>query len=122
MTTQKRVVQSKIDLYSILKNIKKNNKKICGIGAPARASTLINFVGLDENIIDYVVEIDGSKKIGYYMPGTKIPIFSEKKLLINQPEYAVIFSWHIAAELKSKLKKRGYKGKFIVPLPTPYII
>ena len=119
---KKRVVQSKIDLYSILKNIKKNNNKICGIGAPARASTLINFVGLDENIIDYVVEIDGSKKIGNYMPGTKIPIFPEKRLLIDQPKYAVIFSWHIAAELKSKLKKRGYKGKFIVPLPTPYII
>ena len=119
---KREVVQSKINLYSILKNIKNSNKKICGIGAPARASTLINFVGLDENIIDYVLEIDGSKKIGNYMPGTKIPIFSEKKLFVDQPDYAIIFSWHIAAELKSKLRKKGFKGKFIVPLPTPRII
>ena len=56
------------------------------------------------------------------MPGTKIPIFSEKKLFIDQPDYAIIFSWHIAAELKSKLRKKGFKGKFIVPLPTPRII
>lgn len=118
---RKRVVQSKIDLYAILKNIKSKNKKICGIGAPARATTLINYIGLDENIIDYVFEVEGSKKIGNYIPGTKIPILSEKKLFIDQPDFAILLSWHITSELKSKLRKRGFKGKFIVPLPTPYI-
>lgn len=115
------VFKSKINLYSILKNIKNKNKKICGIGAPARASTLINYIGLDENIIDYVLEIEGSKKIGNYIPGTKIPIMSEKKLFIDQPDFAILFSWHIASELKKKLRKRGFKGKFIVPLPNPSI-
>jgi len=119
---RKNVVKSKINLYSILKNIKNKNKKICGIGAPARASTLINYVGLDETIVDYVLEIEGSKKIGNYIPGTKIPILSEKKLFVDQPDFAILFSWHIAAELKTKLKKRGFKGKFIVPLPAPYIM
>ena len=118
---RRNVFKSKINLYSILKNIKKKNKKICGIGAPARASTLINYIGLDENIIDYVLEIEGSKKIGIYIPGTKIPILSEKKLFIDQPDFAILFSWHIGSELKKKLRKRGFKGKFIVPLPTPSI-
>ncbi len=118
---RKNVFKSKINLYSILKRIKNKNKKICGIGAPARASTLINYIGLDENIIDYVLEIEGSKKIGNYIPGTKIPILSEKKLFVDQPDYAILFSWHIASELKIKLRKRGFKGKFIIPLPTPYI-
>ena len=118
---RKNVFRSKINLYSILKNIKKRNKKICGIGAPARASTLINYIGLDENIVDYVLEIEGSKKIGNYIPGTKIPILSEKKLFADQPDFAILFSWHIASELERKLKKKGYKGKFIVPLPKPYI-
>ena len=118
---RKNVFRSKINLYSILKNIKNSNKKICGIGAPARASTLINYIGLDENIIDYVLEIEGSKKIGNYIPGTKIPILSEKKLFTDQPDFAILFSWHLASELKRKLKKKGYKGKFIIPLPQPYI-
>ena len=118
---RKNVFKSKINLYSILKNIKNKNKKICGIGAPARASTLINYIGLDENIIDYVLEIEGSKKIGNYIPGTKIPILSEKKLFVDQPDFAILFSWHIASELKKKLRKRGFRGKFIIPLPTPYI-
>jgi len=118
---RKNVFKSKINLYSILKRIKNKNKKICGIGAPARASTLINYIGLDENIIDYVLEIEGSKKIGNYIPGTKIPILSEKKLFVDQPDYAILFSWHIASELKIKLRKRGFKGKFIIPLPAPCI-
>ena len=91
------------------------------MGAPSRASTLISYVGLDENIIDCVLEIDGSYKIGNYIPGTKIPIISEKKLYKNQPEFVILFSWHIAAELKKNLKKNGYKGKFIIPLPYPKI-
>ena len=56
------------------------------------------------------------------MPGTKIPIISEKKLFTDKPDYALMFSWHIASELKAKLKKKGFKGKLIVPLPQPKII
>ena len=118
---RKNVFRSKINLYSILKNIKNRNKKICGIGAPARASTLINYIGLDENIVDYVLEIEGSKKIGNYIPGTKIPILSEKKLFTDQPDFAILFSWHLTAGLKRKLRQKGYKGKFIIPLPKPYV-
>ena len=102
--------------------LKKKNKRICGISAPSRSSTLISYVKLDENIIDYILEINGSKKIGKYMPGTKIPILNEKILYKEQPEYALIFSWHISKEIIRNLRKRGYKGKFIIPLPDPKII
>ena len=118
---KKNVVSSKLDLYQMLQKIKINKNKIYGIGAPSRASTLINYVGLDENIIECVLEIDGSYKIGNYIPGKKIPILSEKKLYSDPPDYVVLFSWHIASELKLNLKKRGYKGKFIIPLPYPKI-
>ena len=118
---KKNVVQSKLNLYSILKKLKNENKKIYGIGAPSRASTLINYVGLDENIIDCVLEIEGSYKIGSYIPGKKIPILSEKKLYNDPPDFVILFSWHIASELKLNLRKKGYKGKFIIPLPQPKI-
>ena len=105
----------------MLKKIKNGKKKIYGIGAPSRASTLINYVGLDENIIECVLEIDGSYKIGNYIPGKKIPILSERKLYNDPPDFVILFSWHIAPELKLNLKKKGYKGKFIIPLPYPKI-
>ena len=56
------------------------------------------------------------------MPGTRIPVLEETILYEKQPEYALLFSWHIADELIPKIKKNGYRGKFIIPLPEPRIV
>ncbi len=117
-----RVVSSKLELYALLHEIKAKKARVYGIGAPSRASTLVNYVGLDEGLVDAVLEIKGSYKIGKYMPGTLIPVRDEESLFAEQPEYALLFSWHIADELIPKLKAKGFKGKFIVPLPQPRIV
>ena len=51
------------------------------------------------------------------MPRTLIPVLDEKKLYEDQPEYVLILAWHIADNLMKILKRNGYKGKFIIPLP-----
>ncbi len=122
MEFKNRVVLSKMQLYSLLLGIKGKGQKIYAIGAPSRASTLINYVGLDDGIIDCVLEVKGSHKTGKYMPGTLIPVVEESRLFDDQPDYALLLSWHIADELIPKLKAKGFKGKFIVPLPEPRII
>lgn len=119
---RKKVIDSKLALYAMLADLKKENKKIYAIGAPSRASTLVNYVGLDDGIIDCVLEITGSKKIGKYMPGRNIPVLDEAILYTDQPDYALLLSWHIADELMRNLKKRGFRGDFIVPLPEPHIV
>ena len=116
------VLMSKLNLHALLNSIKSEGKRIFGISSPSRASTLVNYVGLDQDIIECIVEIKGSHKIGKYMPGTRIPVLDESNLYNEQPEYALLFSWHIADELIPKLKELGYKGKFIVPLPEPHIV
>ncbi|NEP12497.1 MAG: class I SAM-dependent methyltransferase [Symploca sp. SIO2C1] len=116
------VVLSKLQLHSLLLDIKKQGHRIYGIGAPSRASTLINYVGIDDGILDCVVEVKGSYKTGKYMPGTLIPVIEETALFENQPEYALLLSWHIAEELMPKLTQKGFKGKYIVPLPVPRIV
>ncbi len=118
----RRVTLSKLELYTLLADIKKRGQRIYGIGAPSRASTLINYVGLDDGIIDRVLEVPGSHKNGKYMPGTLIPVVEESCLFSDQPEYALLFSWHIADELIPKLQQKGFRGRFIVPLPTPRIV
>ena len=118
---KKNVVNSKIGLFKLIKNIKSNRKTIYGVGAPSRASTLINYLGLDQDIIDCVLEINGSYKIGNYIPGTKIPILNENILSKKKPNYLILFSWHIKNELKRNLRKKGFRGKFIIPLPKPKI-
>ena len=118
---KKNVVSSKINLFNIIKKIKDKNETIFGVGAPSRASTLINYLGLDQDIVDCVLEINGSYKIGNYIPGTKIPILNENILSKKKPDYLILFSWHIKNELKKNLKRRRFKGKFIIPLPIPKI-
>lgn len=116
------VVDSKLALYVLLQGIHAKGAKVYGVGAPSRASTLINYVGLDEGIVDCVLEIKGSYKIGKYIPGTLIPVLDEARLFEDQPQYALLFSWHIAEELIPKLTARGFKGDYIVPLPVPHIV
>jgi hypothetical protein len=116
------VVLSKLQLHTLFLDIKKQGHRIYGIGAPSRASTLINYVGIDDGILDCVVEVKGSYKTGKYMPGTLIPVIEESALFEEQPEYALLLSWHIAEELMPKLTQKGFKGKYIVPLPVPRIV
>jgi hypothetical protein len=116
------VTQSKLDIMAKLRELKGQGKKIVGIGAPSRASTLVSYLGIDDGVLDAVLEVPGSYKIGKYMPGTLIPVVDEGMLFTQQPDYAMLLSWHIADELIPKLKAKGYKGKFIIPLPTVRIV
>lgn len=116
------VLKSKIKTYALLNRIKMNKKKIFGVGAPSRATTLVNYLGLDQNILENICEIKDSHKVGFYLPGTKIPIVIESEIFKKKPDYLFLLSWHIKDELIKNLKRKGFKGKFIIPLPVPKII
>jgi hypothetical protein len=118
---RRRVVQAKLELLALLRTLRADGARIYGIGAPSRASTLINYVGLDDGILDCVLEIPGSYKIGKYVPGTLIPVLAESRLYADQPEYALLLSWHIADELMPKIRANGFKGRFVLPLPVPRV-
>lgn len=118
-----KVVLAKLQLYSLLHELKSAGARIVGIGAPSRASTLIHYVGLDDGILEAVLEIQGSHKIGKYMPGTIIPVEEESRLYANpQPDVALLLSWHIAEELMPKIRAKGFLGKFLIPLPVPRLV
>ncbi len=119
---RRRVVISKLKLQALVLGIKAKKGRIYGISAPSRGSTLANYVGLDDGIIDTVLEVKGSHKTGKYLPGTLIPVEDEARLFEDQPEYALLFSWHIADELIPKLQTKGFRGRFIVPLPEPRVV
>lgn len=112
-----RVQQSKFQLIQLLAKIKSEGKRIVGIGAPSRATTLINYCGIDQDLIDCVLEISSSSKLNKFIPGTKIPVLEESLLFDEQPDYALMLSWHIADELIPKLKAKGFNGQYIIPLP-----
>lgn len=110
------------DLLALLLKCKKSGARIVGMGSPARSNTLLGFSHINHELLDYAVEKKGSPKIGLFTPGTHIPVIDEAQLYKDQPEFALILSWHIGEELIKIMRKNGYKGKCIMPLPTPRII
>ena len=89
--------------------------KIKAKAFPGRSAILIKMLGLDENYISAVYEKPGSMKIGQYVPGTRIPIYSDDVLfeqkVKNQP--ILNLAWHISSEIEKYLKENGYEGKVI---------
>lgn len=119
---RERVSLSKMALHALLLGLKREKKRVYAVGAPSRAATLVNYVGLDETVLECVLEVPGSSKVGKYLPGTRIPVVDEKRLFEDPPDAALLLSWHIADELMPKLRAKGYRGAFVVPLPEPRVV
>lgn len=99
-------------LIKILK-IKLSNNKIIGIGAAAKANTMINFLKLDNDTIDYVTDIS-PYKIGKYTPLSRIPIVHDKILKqFKKRIYVLILSWNISNILIKKIKNLNSNLVFI---------
>ena len=79
---------------------------------------MINYLGIDENIVSYICEKKGSLKIGKFIPGTKIKVINEDFIIKDQPDFAVIFSWHIYKDLIKILKKRVIKANLSYLYPN----
>ena len=85
---------------NVIKNIKalkKNNKKIIGFGAPAKATTALNFFGIS-NEIDFIIE-DNKLKHNKFIPGVLIPI-KEKKYLKDKNNLIIVLAWNFYNEIK----------------------
>jgi hypothetical protein len=86
-----------------------------GKAFPGRAAILVKLLGLDTRTLDVVHEKPGSMKIGNYLPGTRIPIASDERLLALAPPPPVIvnLAWHISAEIRGYLARAGYAGEVV---------
>ena len=90
---------------NVLKNLNKikgNGKKIIGYGAPAKATTALNFFGIS-NQIDYVIE-DNKLKHNKFIPGVKIPIYSKKKIK-DKENLILVLAWNFFDEIKKNNQK-----------------
>ena len=106
----------KIRKYKFIKKILKiklNKYKIVGIGAAAKANTMINFLKLDNDTIDCITDIS-PHKINKYTPLSRIPIVHDKILKkFKEKVYVLILSWNISNILIKKIKNLNKKLVFI---------
>jgi len=87
---------------------------LAAAGFPGRAAVIIGILGLDEIDITAVYENPVSKKVGHYVPGTRIPIKSDAEFPWAQYDGPVLnLAWHIADEIEHNWRAKGFKGTFI---------
>lgn len=111
------VATLKKNLLGLLDKLKFQGKHIAAYGAPAKGNVLLNYFGINNNYLDFIVDKSEAKQ-GLYTPGTHLLIEKPSKIDKSQPDYILILCWNIADEVIKQLdnyKKSG--GKFIIPVP-----
>ncbi|MCP6718267.1 MAG: class I SAM-dependent methyltransferase [Patescibacteria group bacterium] len=118
----KKVEKNKKELISLLRKLKKENKKIIGYGAPAKGNILLNYCGIDNNILEFIVD-DSSLKQGLYAPGVHVPVLSTQKIKETVFDYALLLAWNYKDSILEKEKDLREQGlKFIIPVPEVKIL
>lgn len=90
-----------------------------GYGAPAKATTLLNFCGLDNDSIEQVIDTTTAKQ-GRYIPGTGIQIVAPADMNLREVDNILLLSWNYAEQIMRNY--RGYNGKWIIPIPSPMLL
>ena len=94
----KKVYRIRENVLKNIKKLKKNNKKIIGYGAPAKATTALNFFGISKEI-EYIVE-DNKLKHNKFVPGVKIPI-KNKSQIKNKNNTLLVLAWNFFNDIKN---------------------
>lgn len=114
---KKNILVWKIKKLKEINHIYKKEGKIIAKAFPGRAAILIKLLKINEQHILAVFEKPNSKKIGHYVPGTKIPILSDKilfKIIKKKKTKNILnFAWHLPKEIKNYLRTNRYKGRII---------
>ena len=107
--------ERKRNLLDVLSKLKSDNRKVIGYGAPAKATTLLNFFNINNSMIEYVID-DNKLKQGKIIPNVNVKIISKEEGYSMKPEYVVIFAWNFYKEIINNNMELLDKGvTFIVP-------
>lgn len=116
-TLQRKVEGIKHNLLSELIKCKKDGKRISAYGAAAKGVTLLNYCGVSNDLIDYVVDLNPNKQ-GKFLPGSQIPIVGINVFDMKIPDILLVLPWNLSIEIKSQLSsylKSGIKTIRAIP-------
>ncbi len=116
-TFAEQVVQTKHSLLTFLIEARRAGKQVAGYGAPGKGNTLLNYCGVPQDCLEYVVDRNPFKH-RKYLPGSHIPVYAPERIAETQPDYALILPWNLKDEIMSQLDYvRAWGGRFVIPVP-----
>jgi 2-polyprenyl-3-methyl-5-hydroxy-6-metoxy-1,4-benzoquinol methylase len=114
---QDKVEKIKNDLLEFLLTQKKAGKTVAAYGAAAKGNTLLNYCGIKNDMISFVVDANPAKQ-NKYMPASHIPITTESRIKSDKPDFILILPWNIKDEIVKQLSYiKDWGGQFVVPIP-----
>jgi len=121
-TFNRKVQAIRESMRELLAELKNGGRKIAAYGAAAKGTIMLNYIGADCDLIQYVVDRNVHKH-GKYVPGVRIPISDTTRLIEEKPDYVIILPWNFKDEILSQQTDyRNTGGKFIIPIPSPAIV
>jgi hypothetical protein len=119
---QDRINVHRQELNQLLKNLKRQRKRIHVYGASTKGNTILQWCGIDNRIIDFAADRNPDK-FGAQTLGTEIPIISEVESRAMNPDYYLVLPWHFADEFLQRERETILKGTgMIFPLPKITVI
>ncbi len=119
---QQKALQVKLAMTSFLVEQKRAGKKVAAYGAAAKGNTLLNYCGIKNDLVDFVVDANPNKQ-GKWLPASHVPVVNEEQLKTNKPDYVIILPWNLKDEITVQLSYiREWGGKFVIPVPDLQVI
>ncbi len=112
-----RVNKSKKDLVELLTKLKDEGKRVVSIGATSKSTTVFNYCGIDESLIECITDTTPDKQ-GLLAPGSHIPVVDRESVNLNDYDYAFLGAWNfkdVIANKEREFVENG--GKFITHVP-----
>jgi SAM-dependent methyltransferase len=110
------------ELGGLLRRLRAEGKRLAAYGAAAKGSTLLNYLGIGREVLDFVADRSPLKQ-GCYMPGSRLPIGPPEQLLKEMPDYVLLLTWNFAGEvLRQQQVYRRRGGRFILPIPELKVV
>jgi len=117
-----KVRATKRKLLKFLIEARDAGKKVVCYGAAAKGVTLVNYCGVRDDLVDYVVDKSPYKQ-NHFMPGVRIPIYGPEKIFETRPDYVLILPWNLKKEISEQMAKvREWGGQFVVPIPEVKVL
>jgi SAM-dependent methyltransferase len=119
---QQKALQVKLDVISFLTEQKRAGKKVAAYGAAAKGNTLLNYCGIKNDLVSFVVDANPHKQ-NKFLPASHIPVVNEAYLKEARPDFVMILPWNLKEEITVQLAYiKEWGAQFVVPIPSLQII
>jgi methylation protein EvaC len=95
------VDRSRQELLTVLRQLKKDRRRVVGYAATSKSTTVLNYCGIPADLIEFICDTTPTKH-GTFSPGMHIPVQPYHDFQANYPDYALLFAWNHAEEIMKK--------------------